>query len=91
MGNTNRDSLSPPQAATIHSPAFQEWLKARQSEPDAPARPTSARTGSGSGSGFGSGSGTGGYGLGLISADIESQERIKRIMRDICEREKRNK
>lgn len=84
MGNTNRDSLSPPQAATIHSPAFQEWLKTRQPNPDAPARPTSAQIGSGSGSG------AVGYGLGLISADEESQERIKQIMRDICEREKRN-
>lgn len=40
-----------------------------------------------SGSGSGSGSGSAGYGLALISSDPESQERIRRIMRSLCEKD----
>lgn len=35
----------------------------------------------------GSGSGGGGYGLALISSDPESQERIRRIMQSLCEKD----
>ena len=40
-----------------------------------------------SGSGSGSGSGGAGYGLALIAPDPESQERIRKIMRALCEKD----
>ena len=41
--------------------------------------------GSGFGSGSGGSGGSGGYGLGLIVPDDDSLERIRRIMRELCE------
>ena len=56
------------------------------------------RSGSGSGSRYGSGSGSGsgdggaGYGIDLVApADHFSRERILTIMRDLCEKEARQK
>ncbi len=53
--------------------------------PAAPGSPAAMPTGSGSGSG--SGSGGGGYGLRLVAPDPASQERIRRIMRELCEKD----
>ena len=46
---------------------------------------------SGSGSVSGSGSGGGGYGLRLILPDPASQERVRRIMRELCEQDEKRK
>ena len=42
-------------------------------------------------SGSGSGSGGGGYGLALIEPDPESLERIRKIMRSLCEQDAKRK
>lgn len=42
-------------------------------------------------SGSGSGSGGGGYGLALVEPDPESLERIRRIMRALCEQDAKRK
>lgn len=76
MRNAHRDSLPAPQASLADSPAFRAWQKR--------TAPTAVSEHPGSGR---QGSGCGGYGLGLISADEASQERIRAIMRNICERE----
>ena len=47
----------------------------------------SFRSSGSGGSGSGSGSGGAGYGLALIAPDPESQERIRRIMRSLCEKD----
>ena len=87
MGSPHRDTLRPDQAVTPNSAAFQAWQKSRRITPELFApHVSSVHPASGQ---WGSGSGSGGYGLALISADDASQERIRAIMRDICEREKR--
>lgn len=50
---------------------------------------TACSTGSfrSSGSGGGSGSGGAGYGLALVAPDPESQERIRKIMQSLCEKD----
>lgn len=91
MANEQRGSSRPDQAVTPNSAAFQEWLNCRQTAPEqsAPCPSSAAPTSEQRSSGSGGGSGGGGYGLALISSDEASQERIRAIMRDICEREKR--
>ena len=76
MRNAHRDDTPTPQASLADSPAFRAWQKR-----NAPAA-LSEHPGSGR-----QGSSCGGYGLSLISADEASQERIRSIMRNICERE----
>ena len=49
--------------------------------------PTAWSSGSFRSSGSGSGSGGAGYGLSLIAPDPESQERIRRIMQSLCEKD----
>lgn len=60
------------------------------SPPNAPtdaAAPAPGRFSSGESSGSGFGSGGGGYGLRLIAPDPAEQERIRRIMRELCEKD----
>ena len=57
---------------------FWEELQRAMAAQDAPCLP---------GAGSGSGSGCGGYGIGLIAADDASQQRIRAIMRELCERD----
>ena len=49
--------------------------------------PAACSAGSFRSSGSGSGSGGAGYGLALISSDPVSQERIRRIMQSLCEKD----
>lgn len=55
------------------------------------ARRASASCSSGSFRSSGSGSGGAGYGLALIAPDPESQERIRRIMQSLCEKDAKQK
>ena len=57
---------------------FWEELQRAKAAQDAPCLP---------GAGSGSGSGCGGYGIGLIAADDASQQWIRAIMRELCERD----
>ncbi len=75
---------------------FWEELQRAKAAQDAPCLPGAGSgsrfgsgfgSGSGYGSGSGSGSGYGGYGIGLIAADDASQQRIRAIMRELCERD----
>lgn len=65
------------------APGFADGGAAR----NAPAAWSSWSSGSFRSSGSGSGSAGAGYGLALISSDPESQERIRRIMRALCEKD----
>ncbi|MCR5825404.1 MAG: hypothetical protein K6G54_02430 [Oscillospiraceae bacterium] len=76
MNNSGRNNL-PPQSATLNSEACRKWIESRRQE--SASATTEAQWSSG----------PDGYGVGLIAADEASQERIKAIMREICEREKR--
>ena len=60
---------------------------AAQNAPAACAGGSFRSSGSGSGSGGSGGSAGGGYGLALIAPDPASQERIRRIMRSLCEKD----
>lgn len=75
MRREHRGKVSPPQASTPDSAAFRKWRDNKQAAFPCPASEQW-------------GSGFGGYGLGLISDGEASRERIRTIMRDICEREK---
>jgi hypothetical protein len=63
-----------------NSPAFQAWRNARREPSGGQAAPPPPASEAGV-------SGSGGYGLALIVSDEASSERIRRIMRDIMERE----
>lgn len=82
-----------PAAAVLSSSALSS--PGRPASPDCPApagsftpAPHPASSGSGGTSGSSGGSG---YGIGLIAAEPDSQERIMRIMRMLCEKDAQRK
>ena len=103
MHENDRPSSPPKElrSDTSSMPTLREFweelqrAKAAQDAPCLPGAGSGSRSGSrfgsgfGSGSGYGSGSGSGcgGYGIGLIAADDASQQRIRAIMRELCERD----
>ena len=98
MHENDRPSSPPKElrSDTSSMPTLREFweelqrAKAAQDAPCLPGAGSGSRFGSGfgSGSGYGSGSGSGcGYGIGLIAADDASQQRIRAIMRELCERD----
>ena len=94
------DSPAAVAGPTLHE-FWAELQRARAAGEPLPAAPHAAEHSSGNprsfgsyrssgsvrSSGSGSGSGGAGYGLSLISSDPESQERIRRIMQSLCEKD----